>query len=90
MNNARERNSAARGCMTAIFMYQIKVSSVKLFRKPVRSGLVAGAFYAACVCTAADFPFPQDSPERHGMAQAALDRWRERLAALLGWGTSGV
>jgi CubicO group peptidase (beta-lactamase class C family) len=35
----------------------------------------------ATLC-AADFPFPQDSPERHGLSRAALDRWRDRLATL--------
>jgi CubicO group peptidase (beta-lactamase class C family) len=55
---------------------------VKFFYKPAQAGLAVAAFCTASVCAAADFPFPQDSPERHGMNQAALDRWRERLATL--------
>lgn len=30
---------------------------------------------------AADFPWPQDTPENHGMSREALDRWCDRLAA---------
>jgi CubicO group peptidase (beta-lactamase class C family) len=38
--------------------------------------------YKTVVCAAADFPFPQDAPERHGLNREALDRWRDRLATL--------
>lgn len=31
---------------------------------------------------AADFPFPSDPPERHGLTREALDHWRDRLAQL--------
>lgn len=34
----------------------------------------------AMTAAAEDFPFPQDTPERHGMSAEALDSWRKRLA----------
>lgn len=42
--------------------------------------LLFGAL-AAIAARAADFDFPQDTPENHGMNRAALDRWREQLVA---------
>src|SRR3954447_13437849 len=43
--------------------------------------LTCAAFLAHAISMAADFPFPQDTPERHGMRREALDQWRGRLAA---------
>jgi CubicO group peptidase (beta-lactamase class C family) len=43
---------------------------------------LTAAICAAGICYAADFPFPQEAPERHGMSREALDRWRDRLASL--------
>jgi CubicO group peptidase (beta-lactamase class C family) len=43
--------------------------------------LAAAALLAGGVCAAAEFDFPQDTPERHGLSREALDHWRDRLAA---------
>jgi CubicO group peptidase (beta-lactamase class C family) len=39
------------------------------------------ALLAGMTGLAADFEWPQDPPEKHGMSREALDRWRDRLAA---------
>jgi CubicO group peptidase (beta-lactamase class C family) len=42
--------------------------------------LLSAALLATLACHAADFPFPQDTPEHHGISRDALDQWRTRLA----------
>ena len=46
------------------------------------AGWLWGAVLLARTVCAADFPFPLDTPEQHGMNREALDRWRDRLAEL--------
>ena len=36
---------------------------------------------AAAAAQAAEFPWPQDTPEHYGMSREALDHWRDRLAS---------